>query len=116
VDDLADACVFLMRHYNAPEHINVGTGEDLSILQLAQLVRDVVYPSAELKFDPTKPDGTPRKLLDVNRLHQLGWHHRTELHKGVVATYEWFKANRVENEDERRQVSVQAERALRSLA
>jgi len=116
VDDLADACVFLMRHYNAPEHINVGTGEDLSILQLAQLVRDVVYPAAELKFDPTKPDGTPRKLLNVNRLHQLGWRHRTELHEGIVATYEWFKANRVESEDERRQVSVQAERALRSLA
>jgi GDP-L-fucose synthase len=90
VDDLADACLFLMRHYDRAEHINVGTGEDLSILELAGLVRDAVHPQAVLVFDRTKPDGTPRKLLDVSRLHALGWRHRIELREGIAATYEWF--------------------------
>ena len=79
VDDLADACLFLMERYDGDEHINVGTGEDLSIRELAELVRDVVAPEARLAFDTTKPDGTPRKLLDVSRLHALGWRHRIEL-------------------------------------
>jgi len=69
VDDLADACVFLMNHYEGPQHINVGTGEDLSIRELAEMVRGVVHPSSNIVFDSTKPDGTPRKLLDVGRLH-----------------------------------------------
>jgi GDP-L-fucose synthase len=90
VDDLADACLFLMEHYTEAEHINVGTGEDLSILELAHLVREIVYPEAALVFDSTKPDGTPRKLLDVTRLHELGWKHRTSLREGIAATYEWF--------------------------
>jgi GDP-L-fucose synthase len=90
VDDLADACVFLMERYNAADHINVGTGEDLSILELAQLVRDVVHPEADLTFDRSKPDGTPRKLLDVSRLHALGWRHRIQLREGIAATYDWF--------------------------
>jgi GDP-L-fucose synthase len=90
VDDLADACLFLMEHYDDADHINVGTGEDLSILELAHLVRDVVYPSAKLVFDSSKPDGTPRKLLDIRRLHQLGWRHRIELREGIEQTYEWF--------------------------
>jgi GDP-L-fucose synthase len=90
VDDLADACLFLMERYDDPEHINVGTGQDLSILELAELVRDVVYPGARLVFDRTKPDGTPRKLLDVSRLHQLGWRHRIELRDGLATTYDWF--------------------------
>ena len=72
VDDLADACLFLMEHYDDELHINVGTGEDLSIRELAETIRDVIYPTAELDFDATKPDGTPRKLLDVSRLHALG--------------------------------------------
>lgn len=72
VDDLADACLFLMQHYDAPEHINVGVGEDLSIRELAEMVRDIVHPSAVLVFDRDKPDGTPRKLLNVDRLHDLG--------------------------------------------
>ena len=72
VDDLADACLFLMQRYDSASHINVGTGEDLSILELAELVRDVVNPAANIVFDRTKPDGTPRKLLDVSRLHHLG--------------------------------------------
>jgi GDP-L-fucose synthase len=93
VDDLADACMYLMERYDAAEHINVGTGEDLSILELAQLVRDVVYPAAELTFDRSKPDGTPRKLLDVSRLHQIGWRHRVELRAGIASTYDWFVRN-----------------------
>jgi GDP-L-fucose synthase len=90
VDDLADACVFLMRRYDGAEHINVGVGEDLSIRELAEMVREIVYPSSELVFDQTKPDGAPRKLLDVDRLHELGWRHRIELRDGIAATYEWF--------------------------
>jgi len=90
VDDLADACVFLMQRYDDAEHINVGTGDDLSILELAQLVRDVVHPEADLTFDHAKPDGTPRKLLDVTRLHRLGWRHRIGLREGITATYDWF--------------------------
>ena len=92
VDDLADACVFLMERYDDAKHINVGTGEDLSILELAHLVKDVVHPTAELAFDRTKPDGTPRKLLDVGRLHDLGWRHRIALVDGIRTTYEWFAA------------------------
>jgi GDP-L-fucose synthase len=90
VDDLADACLFLMEHYDGAEHINVGTGQDLSIRELAEMVRDIVYPVARLVFDTTKPDGTPRKLLDVNRLNALGWKHRIDLREGIATTYEWF--------------------------
>jgi GDP-L-fucose synthase len=93
VDDLADACVFLMRHYSDARHINVGTGEDLTIRELAEHVRDVVYPEACLHFDTSKPDGTPRKLLDVTRLRALGWRHRIELREGIASTYAWFLAN-----------------------
>ncbi len=90
VDDLADACVFLMDRYSTAEHINVGTGEDLSIRELAETVRDIVHPSARLNFDESKPDGTPRKLLDVRRLRALGWKHRIELRAGVRSAYRWY--------------------------
>lgn len=90
VDDLADACVFLMRNYNEEDHINVGTGQDLTIRELAESVRAVVYPEAILEFDTSKPDGTPRKLLDLSRLHQLGWRHRVDLHAGIRLTYDWY--------------------------
>jgi GDP-L-fucose synthase len=93
VDDLADACLFIMRHWDKEMHINVGTGEDLTIRELAELVAAVVHPSVRLVFDTTKPDGTPRKLLDVSRLHALGWHHRVGLREGIAATYEWFLAD-----------------------
>jgi GDP-L-fucose synthase len=93
VDDLADACLFLMHHYDAAEHINVGTGEDLSIGELANLIRQVVYPDARIVFDTEKPDGSPQKLLDVSRLHDLGWRHTIELRQGIAQTYEWFVAN-----------------------
>jgi len=93
VDDLADACVFLMERYDEAPHINVGTGEDQSIRELADLVRSIVYPDAALTFDTSKPDGMPRKLLDVSRLHALGWRHRIGLREGIAATYEWFLAH-----------------------
>ena len=93
VDDLADACVFLMDRYSDLAHINVGTGEDQSIGELAAMVRDVVHPSARIVFDTSKPDGTPRKLLDVSRLHELGWRHTIELRDGIRSTYDWFLAH-----------------------
>jgi GDP-L-fucose synthase len=94
VDDLADACLFLMRRYDSAEHINAGTGEDLTIRELAETVRDTVHPGAALAFDPTKPDGTPKKLLDVSRLHALGWRHRIGLREGIECSYRWFLENR----------------------
>ena len=93
VDDLANACMFLMRNYTETPHINVGTGEEVSIGELAEMVRDVVYPAARLAFDRSKPDGSPRKLLDVSRIHRLGWHHAIQLADGIASTYEWFLAN-----------------------
>lgn len=90
VDDLADACLFIMRYWNEEIHINVGTGEDLTIRELAETIRDIVHPEAELVFDTSKPDGTPRKLLDVSRLHALGWRHRIPLDDGIRQTYQWF--------------------------
>ncbi len=90
VDDLADACVFLMRRYDESDHINVGTGEDLSIREVAESLRDVIHPHARLQFDSSKPDGIPRKLLDVSKLHALGWRHRIPLQEGLASTYKWF--------------------------
>jgi len=90
VDDLADACMFLMERYSEEGHINVGTGEDLSIRELAEVLRDVVHPGAELCFDSQKPDGSPRKLLDVSRLQSLGWRHQKDLREGIEETYAWF--------------------------
>jgi GDP-L-fucose synthase len=92
-DDVADACLFLMDGYDDSVHINVGTGEDLTIREVAEAVRDIVHPTAALVFDDTKPDGAPRKLLDVTRLHSLGWRHRIGLREGLEATYRWFLAN-----------------------
>jgi GDP-L-fucose synthase len=93
VDDLADAVVFLTRAYDAPEPINVGVGEDVTIRDLALLVAEVVGFTGRLAFDATKPDGTPRKLLDVSRLSALGWRARTSLRDGLVQTYDWYLAN-----------------------
>jgi len=90
VDDLADACVYLMDHYSESGHVNVGTGVDLTIRELAELVASVVYPEAQLRFDASKPDGSPRKLLDVSRLAALGWSPRIALREGVEATYAWY--------------------------
>lgn len=86
-DDLADACIFLMENYAGDELINIGTGTDLTIRELAQLVKKITGFSGEIQFDPSKPDGTPRKLLDVSRLHRLGWHHKISLEQGLQLTY-----------------------------
>jgi GDP-L-fucose synthase len=90
VDDLADACVFLMEHYGGDTHINVGTGVDLRIRDLATAIRDVVNPDAEIVWDTSKPDGTPRKLLDTSRLTELGWRPSVSLSDGLASTYAWF--------------------------
>jgi GDP-L-fucose synthase len=90
VDDLAGACLFLMEHYSDDSHINVGTGVDLSIKELAEAIRDVVNPAAHIRWDTSKPDGTPRKLLDVSRLRALGWDPTIELRAGLASTYQWF--------------------------
>src|SRR5512145_3447097 len=90
VDDLADACLFIMRRYNEAEQINVGTGEDLTIRELAGLVKEVVGYPGELQFDTTKPDGTPRKLLDISRIRSLGWRPSVSLPEGLRSTYQWF--------------------------
>ena len=93
VDDLAECCLYLMDNYSAEQHVNVGTGEDLSISELADLVRTVVYPQANLRFDTSKPDGAPRKLLDLTRLHETGWRHRKPLLEGLAETYQWFASH-----------------------
>jgi GDP-L-fucose synthase len=90
VDDLADACVHLMHLYNEAGPINVGWGSDISIGELAELVRQVVYPGVELVFDRSKPDGTPQKLLDVSKLGGLGWKAAIPLRPGLESTYQWF--------------------------
>ena len=90
VDDLADAALFLMERYDSEEIINVGVGEDLSIRELAELVAEVVGYRGEITFDTSKPDGMPRKLLDVSRLFELGWRPRIPLREGIRQTYEWF--------------------------
>jgi GDP-L-fucose synthase len=90
VDDLADACEFLMSEYDEPGHVNVGTGDDLTIRELAELIRDIVHPEATLVFDASKPDGMPRKLLDVSKLTERGWKATIPLADGIASTYEWF--------------------------
>ena len=92
-DDLADACIFLMENYEDPSVINVGTGEEISILDLANLVKETVGFKGEINFDSTKPDGTPRKLMDSTKLHQLGYKHNINLKKGLELTYQDFLNN-----------------------
>ncbi len=94
VDDLADACLFLMKNYSGNDFFNVGTGEDVTIRELAELIGEVVGYKGELKFDTSKPDGTPRKLLDVTRIHEAGWRHKTELKEGLTRTYGWYSSSR----------------------
>lgn len=93
VDDMADACVFLMKVYDGADHVNVGTGRDVSIAELAASIRHAIGYEGALRFDTSYPDGTPRKLLDVSRLHALGWRHRIELEDGICSTYAWFVEN-----------------------
>jgi GDP-L-fucose synthase len=94
VDDLAAAAVYLMERYDSPEPLNVGTGEDLSIAELAAAICETVGYEGDIVYDPSKPDGTPRKLLDVHRVHALGWRHRISLAEGLKQTYVWYLENR----------------------
>jgi GDP-L-fucose synthase len=93
VDDLADACVFLMQTYQGNQPVNIGLGEDLTIAELAALIADVVGFEGEIRYDSTKPDGTPQKLLDISRLTQLGWQARIPLREGMGSTYDWYKTH-----------------------
>lgn len=93
VDDLADACVFLMRNYSDEQHVNVGFGDDITILHLAELVAEVVGFSGRIVTDPSKPDGTPRKLMAADRIRELGWEPRIPLREGIDRTYRWFLEN-----------------------
>lgn len=93
-DDLSDACVFLMRNYNGHKHVNIGTGTDISIKDLALLIQKTTGYTGELKYDLSKPDGTPRKLLDVNLLNNLGWKHKISLEEGIKLVYEDYIKNK----------------------
>ena len=93
VDDLADALLFLMNNYNGNQFVNVGVGKDISILELAELIKDIVGFEGEIVNDLSKPDGTPRKLMDVTRLNDLGWEAQISLEEGIKDTYQWFKKN-----------------------
>jgi len=97
VDDLAAACLLLLEKYDSPEIINIGCGEDVTIRELAELICDVVGFRGELAWDKTKPDGTPRKLLDVTRIRELGWNPTIPLREGIAHAYDWFLANRAES-------------------
>ena len=93
VDDMADACVFLMENYDGEQHVNIGTGEEVSIRELAETVKEVVGFEGELVFNTEMPDGTPRKLTTVDKLHGLGWKHKVSLDKGIKLAYNWFLEN-----------------------
>lgn len=93
VDDLADACVFLMNNYSGDETVNLGTGKELTIKELTELVAKVIGYTGEIRWDASKPDGTPRKLLDVSKLESLGWHYKTELEEGIRLSYQDFLTN-----------------------
>ena len=93
VDDMADACVFLMENYDGEQHVNIGTGEEVSIRELAETIKEVVGFEGELVFNTDMPDGTPRKLTTVDKLHGLGWKHKVSLNEGIKLAYNWFLEN-----------------------
>lgn len=93
VDDMADACVFLLENYSGEQHVNIGTGKEVTIKQLAETVQKCVGYEGEIHWNTEMPDGTPRKLTDVTKLHELGWNHKVDLEEGVQLAYGWFKEN-----------------------
>jgi GDP-L-fucose synthase len=97
VDDLADALLFLMEHYSGEEHVNVGVGKDMTIRELAETVQQVVGFRGELVFDTSKPDGTPRKLVDTSKINQMGWTAKIALREGLEQAYAWFLGNQQGN-------------------
>lgn len=96
VDDLADACIFLMQRYNDSPIVNIGTGRDISITELAKLIAGITGFSGQIVYDQTKPDGTPVKLLDISKLANMGWVAKTSLREGITKTYEWFRHEKVD--------------------
>lgn len=92
-DDLADACIYLMKNYSGSDFVNIGTGEDISIMKLAEIIKNIVGYEGTIEYDKSKPDGTPRKLMDVNRIHSLGWKHTHDLRTGIEKVYNWYKDN-----------------------
>ena len=90
VDDCADACLFLMNEYSDSNIINIGVGEDVSIKELGELIKDIVGFQGDIVYDPSKPDGTPRKLVDVSKINALGWSAKIALRDGIASTYQWF--------------------------
>lgn len=93
VDDMADACVFLLENYDGEQHVNIGTGKEITIKELAEMVKKTVGFEGEIIWNDSMPDGTPRKLTDVTKLHSLGWRHKVELEEGIRMAYDWFKEN-----------------------
>ena len=93
VDDLADGLVYLLRYYNNEMPINIGTGEEISIRNLAEMLQEISGWTGVLKFDPRKPDGSPRKVMDNKRIHKLGWKHRIHFRPGLLSAYKWFAEN-----------------------
>ena len=93
VDDMADACIYLLEHYSGEEHVNIGTGKELTIADLAGLVKKTVGYEGEIVWNSDMPDGTPRKLTDVSKLHGIGWTHKVELEEGIKLAYDWFREN-----------------------
>ena len=93
VDDMADACVYLLEHYDGEQHVNIGTGKEVTIKELAKIVKRTVGYQGEIVWNQDMPDGTPRKLTNVDKLHGLGWTHKVELEEGVGLAYKWFKEN-----------------------
>ena len=93
VDDMADACVFLLENYSGESHVNIGTGKEVTIRQLAEIVKETVGYEGRIVWNDQMPDGTPRKLTDVTMLHELGWTHKVELPEGVKLAYDWFREN-----------------------
>ena len=98
VDDLADACVYLMNTYSDNETVNIGTGKEISIAQLAEVIKNVIGYEGTITFDTKKPDGTPRKLLDLSKLNKLGWNYKTEIEEGLKKSYDYFLSNEVRTE------------------
>ena len=92
VDDMADACVFLLKNYSGEEHVNIGTGKEITIKDLAEMVRETVGYKGDIVWDKSMPDGTPRKLLDVSKLHEMGWKEKVSLWEGIALSYEWYKS------------------------
>ncbi len=97
VDDMADACVYLLQNYSGEEHVNIGTGKEITIKDLAELVREIVGFEGDIIWDDSMPDGTPRKLLDVSKLHDIGWKEKVSLRDGIRMEYEWYKSQSAED-------------------